>query len=387
MKPTSKTKATLFIISKINMIAVTIISSRSVSTLFKAIRTLVLVILFSAGVVADTKADRHGVTGLHVVPSPFISNSSLDAAAVIADNDIWAVGLIGAGSGPFQTLAEHFDGTSWSVVSTPSGNAAFFGVAGAASNDVWAVGSVNPFMLSSENTLIEPWDGTSWSVVSSPRLPKGSELLGVTAPASNNAWAVGVSPSGALVEHWDGTSWSLVSSPAFSGVSGPTGVSADSSTDVWAIGDLTGGGTTSLHWNGQTWSQIPTAPLRFGGVSAVAALSPTNVWAVGTGPGAPHPAGVIEHWDGTSWSVVPSPNPFPNVNNSLDAVAAASANDIDAFGDSPLGPFSEHWNGTQWSIINTPSGVARMIGATAISDGTVVAVGQGTNGSAVILHN
>ena len=341
MKPTSKTKATLFIISKLNMIAGTNISSRSVSTLFKAIRTLVLVILFSAGVVADTKADRHGVTGLHVVPSPFISNSSLDAAAVIADNDIWAVGLIGAGSGPFQTLAEHFDGTSWSVVSTPSGNAAFFGVAGAASNDVWAVGSVNPFMLSSENTLIE---------------------------------------------HWDGTSWSVVSSPAFSGVSGPTGVSADSSTDVWAIGDLTGGGTTSLHWNGQTWSQIPTAPLRFGGVSAVAALSPTNVWAVGTGPGAPHPAGVIEHWDGTSWSVVPSPNPFPNV-NTLDAVAAASANDIDAFGDSPLGPFSEHWNGTQWSIINTPSGVARMIGATAISDGTVVAVGQGTNGSAVILHN
>jgi hypothetical protein len=96
---------------------------------------------------------------------------------------------------------------------------------------------------------------------------------------------------------------------------------------------------------------------------------------------------VIEHWDGTSWSVVPSPNPFPNVNNSLDAVAAASANDIFAFGNSPLGPFSEHWNGTQWSIINTPSGVARLIGATALSDGTVVAVGQGTNGSAVILHN
>jgi hypothetical protein len=96
---------------------------------------------------------------------------------------------------------------------------------------------------------------------------------------------------------------------------------------------------------------------------------------------------VIEHWDGTSWSVVPSPNPFPNVNNSLVAVAAASANDIDAFGDSGLGPFSENWNGTRWSIINTPSGVATLSGATALNDGTVVAVGQGTNGSAVILHN
>ncbi len=78
---------------------------------------------------------------------------------------------------------------------------------------------------------------------------------------------------------------------------------------------------------------------------------------------------------------------FPNVNTSLVAVAAASANDIYAFGDSGLGPFSENWNGTRWSIINTPSGVARLIGTTALNDGTVVAVGQGTNGSAVILEN
>jgi hypothetical protein len=79
--------------------------------------------------------------GLHVVPSQFVSNSSLEAAAAIADNDIWAVGNIGSGSGPFQTLAEHFDGTTWSVVPTPFRNALFSGVAGAASNDVWAVGN------------------------------------------------------------------------------------------------------------------------------------------------------------------------------------------------------------------------------------------------------
>ncbi len=168
MKQTNKTKATLFIFPKISMIAARIICSRSVSTRLKAIPALVLVISFAAGVVANTNADRHG-TNLHVVPSPFISNSSLDAAAAIADNDIWAVGSVGAGSGAFQTLAEHFDGTTWSVVPTPSGNAAFFGVAGATSNDVWAVGSVNPF-LSSENTLIEHWNGTNWSAVSSPRL-------------------------------------------------------------------------------------------------------------------------------------------------------------------------------------------------------------------------
>src|SRR5262249_61931198 len=106
-----------------------------------------------------------------------ISNSSLDAAAVLADNDIWAVGDIVTGSTTEQTLAEHFNGTSWSVVPTPSRDATFNGVAGAASNDVWAVGSVNPFS-SSSNTLIEHWNGTSWSVVSSPKLPDGSSLIG-----------------------------------------------------------------------------------------------------------------------------------------------------------------------------------------------------------------
>ena len=60
MKQTNKTKSMLFMISNINMIAETIISPRSVSTRFKAIRTLVLVILFTAGVVANTNADRHG---------------------------------------------------------------------------------------------------------------------------------------------------------------------------------------------------------------------------------------------------------------------------------------------------------------------------------------
>jgi hypothetical protein len=81
-----------------------------------------------------------------VVPSPVINNSCLSGAAVIASTDMWAVGdigtgsgcnpfqLVGEGGGPFQTLAEHFDGTSWGVVPAPALNAALSGVAGAAGN-------------------------------------------------------------------------------------------------------------------------------------------------------------------------------------------------------------------------------------------------------------
>src|SRR5579859_471966 len=377
---------------------------RLVGTVFSS--TLAAALAGALGVIPAAAA----VTGLHVVASPFINNSCLSGAAVIASTDMWAVGdsgtglgcnpfqIVGEGGGPFQTLAEHFDGTSWSVVPTPALNAALSGVAGAAGNNVWAVG--DEAQGSSNNTLIEHWDGTSWTVVVSPKLPKGSALTGVTAPAADNAWAVGFAggSSNALVEHWDGTSWSIVSSPAFTGVSISNGaISADSATDVWAVGFVATSSTTvqnvSLHWDGTSWSQIPAAHLRSGGVGTVAALSPANVWAVGTGPGvstggfSAHPTAVIEHWNGTSWSVVPSPNPNPQGNNGLVAVAAVSASDVWAVGHQLQGPFTEHWNGTSWSIVATPAGV-RFFGAMAASSGgTVLAVGQGTNLSGIILSN
>jgi hypothetical protein len=131
---------------------------------------------------------------------------------------------------------------------------------------------LNPY-LASENTLIEHWNGTSWSVVASPTLPKGSFLIAVPAPASNDVRAVGVdsTSSNALIEHWNGVSWSVVSSPAFTNQSA-TAISADSSTDAWTVESF-GAGTAALHWNGVTWSQLPPARLRFGGFSVVAALS------------------------------------------------------------------------------------------------------------------
>src|SRR5437899_2870867 len=112
MKPTVKAKATLFVISKIRMIAAAIMSSRSVSTRFKAIRTLVLVTLFTAGVVTNIDAASKN---LRVVAQ--FTNSAFGATAAIADNDIWAVG---DSSSTNQTLAVHFNGTSWSVVPTPT---------------------------------------------------------------------------------------------------------------------------------------------------------------------------------------------------------------------------------------------------------------------------
>jgi hypothetical protein len=153
----------------------------------------------------------------------------------------------------------------------------FSGVAAAASNDVWAVGSKT--VSATSNTLIEHWDGTSWSVVPSPTPSGGGLLLAVTAISTTDVWAVGIQSqfSGDVVEHWDGTSWSLVSSPAFTGASDILrGIAAVSAKSIFAVG------SAIEHWNGHKWSLL-TTPSGVSGMDGVTALSDGTVVIVTSG--------------------------------------------------------------------------------------------------------
>jgi hypothetical protein len=363
-----------------------------------------------AGVSAHAAIHAATSTDFSVVPSPSVTGT-LVATAAIADNDIWAVGRGGPAPG---TLAEHFDGRRWSVVPTPplpSGGingpgGQFFGISAAASNDVWGVG----FKIGPDNPdfglqLIEHWDGTAWSEVTSP-LVEGDSLRAVAAISANDVWAVGDrSEQGfenALIEHWDGTAWSIVPDSSISGVGASTNillsVSADASNDVWAVGT-----ETLLHFNGTTWTEVPSPFLH---ANSVTALSPTNAWAVGTvtvfADHRQHTKPAIEHWDGTSWSIVssPNPNPAPTRDTALYGIAAISANDIWAVGAGNFSTTSgtvtliEHWDGTSWTIISSPdpgNASNALFAVAALSDGTLVAVGsqtnQGTDATPLILHS
>jgi hypothetical protein len=300
-------------------------------------------------------------------------NASFNSDAAITHNDVWAVGN-SVVNGVTQPLAAHFDGASFGVVLTPTlsqgGN--FYSVAAAAGNDVWAVGYQN--VGSSINTLIEHWDGTSWSIVSSPKLPNGAYLQAITAISSADVWAAGdinVSKEGILMEHWDGTSWSVVQNPAFAGVGPIYGISASGSGNVWAVG-----GTTSLHFDGTNWNKVAASPKINTG--SVTVLSSTDVWAAGIGSLTRNgfPRGLIEHWDGTSWSIVSTPWPNTRVSGGLGSIAGVSSSDIWATG-SDAGPLIENWNGTSWSDVAFPT--KNGIGPAAVlSDGTVfVATTQG----------
>jgi hypothetical protein len=111
------------------------------------------------------------------------------------------------------------------------------------------------------------------------------------------------------------------------------------SNDVWAVGSTFPGGSFISqplieHWNGTRWSMVATPPAPpTSQLNAVLALAPNNVYAVGSGGnGTPE---LVEHFDGTRWSIVSSPT-F-QVNNGLFGISATSANDIWAVGEIQVG--------------------------------------------------
>lgn len=345
------------------------------------------------------------VTGTwQVVPSPAInvSNSTfgarLNAVAVVSATDIWAVGFGPQPGGPAyakQTLIEHWNGTSWSIVTSPNPPSAYSeveldSVFALAANNVWAVGyGDNPPGVVSplDITLIEHWNGSNWSIVSSPNPDQDeNQLHSIAGVASNDLWTVGgrgdgntCCPYESLIEHWNGTSWSVVPNPGRTALQGVTAITAN---DVWAVGTpAAGGGAIIERWNGAAWSTVaaPIANANGGGISlrAVTAVSATDIWAVGDqenpliGEGGTYDS-VTEHWDGTSWTVVG----LALQDSTLYGVAATGPADAWAVDASGL-MRTQHWDGATWSLVSTPdpgtgSGLQ---GVAAVSASDIWAVG------------
>jgi hypothetical protein len=120
-------------------------------------------------------------------PSPGVSQNILYGVAAVSDTDVWAVGTQQDSNGVFHTLTEHWDGSSWSVVNAvdagQNGNQ-LYAVKALATNNVYAVGQQAGAGFPSQ-ALIEHWDGKSWSVVSSPADASTALPLAVTATASS----------------------------------------------------------------------------------------------------------------------------------------------------------------------------------------------------------
>jgi len=241
--------------------------------------------------------------------------------------------------------------------------------------------------------IVPPVSG-SWAKVSSPNVGGATldnELLGITAVADNDVWAVGWSQQpGAppyikrtLIEHFDGTGWTIVPSPnpLNDTLSQLHSVSAASAHDVWAVGGTNNGTLPSRtliqHWNGAQWSIVPSPSPddQVNELRGVAALAANDVWAVGYSFGTQSQTNIdtlVLHWDGLHWSEVASPNVL-GVANQLFGIAAISTNDIWAVGYAGGAPLAMRWNGSAWNMVP----VARDAGSS--SDYLVAVSGAASN--------
>jgi hypothetical protein len=312
-----------------------------------------------------------------IVSSPNVSDfNHLDGVAAVSSSDVWAVGASSSQDRGDSNLMEHWDGTGWSVAAAPGvSNSSLAAASAVSGSDVWAVGRVYKPSASAFHTLIEHWNGSAWSVIKSRnRRGTGNELSGVAAVSASDAWAVGrTNEMRALVEHWDGARWDIVKNPNSLGTD-LDAVSAVSSTNVWAVG--AGEGTLVEHWNGTKWSRVASpTPGVTGHLLGVSAITASNVWAVGwysPATGALFKT-LIEHWNGSSWSVVSSPNPSSSV-NILYGVAGVSSSDVWAvgyFSGAGYRTLVEHWKWTSWSVATSANltGDDFLYGVDAIASG------------------
>ena len=123
--------------------------------------------------------------------------------------------------------------------------------------------------------------------------------------------------------------------------------------------DFSGGGTLVEHWDGTAWSVAPSPDPGGSGnfLSAVSAVSPSAIWAVGEYQIGGLSKTLIVRWNGTRWNKVASPS--PGTDNYLTGVWAVSAKDVWAVGYYNNGPAAAgnslilHWDGRRWT--RTPS--------------------------------
>ncbi len=322
-------------------------------------------------------------------PNPGSAQNNLSAISATSATDAWAVGSFSTNHFNLgaKALIEHWNGSAWRVVASPTaplGDSSLNGVVAISPTNAWAVGDTfNDSNTDITQPLIEHWNGSAWTVVASPTVANGAFLSAVTALSATDIWVVGSGNSHGqtlstqtLILHWNGKTWSEIHHPdPGSGFDLLTGTSAISINDVWAIGLFSSenngieiGEELFEHWNGTSWSVIPSPHPGTQGntLSAIAAVSTNNVWTVGnTNNGNSVTDTLIEQWSGTAWRTVKGQNPGTE-SNTLSAIVALSAHDIWAVGSSSNAasnntssqqaqPLIEHWNGIVWSTVTSPN--------------------------------
>jgi hypothetical protein len=348
--------------------------------------------IFVACLLGAISFAKQAGSGWSIVASPnaigsgqSIASNQLNSVTCISATNCWAVGVYYNVNGIGQTLAEQWNGSSWTIVPSPNSTKQSNGLNGVtctSQSQCWAVGY--SYGGSGSQVLIERWDGTSWTITSVNGLPAEanySYFQSVACPSASQCWAVGYSldidggPGGlglyrTLIAQWNGSSWTVVLSPNTDAIESNllNSVACTSATNCWAVGYSYSPNDPQVYqslierWNGISWAIVPS-PTVNGSTSnylaSVTCASTTDCWAVGAYVNG-YARTLIEHWNGSSWVVVVSPNVITTENNVLNGVACTSASECWVVGYyvpevNTSRTLIEQWNGTAWSIVASPN--------------------------------
>jgi sugar lactone lactonase YvrE len=232
-------------------------------------------------------------------PNPSSPTRSLTGISCPTANYCMAVGVATEGT-TTKTLAERWNGAKWSIVSTPNVEGyeknSLVEVACVSSSDCWAVGT-STGSGKTETALAEHWNGTTWSINS----PAGvSKLTNVSCASSSSCLAT---TDKLLLARWNGSTWSqeTAATPedAKKKVSGEVfyvslkDISCTSASACVAVGEYISKTSPEYRplveaWNGSTWtvqsSSVPSGAIgeMWDGLSRVSCLSATECTAIGT---------------------------------------------------------------------------------------------------------
>ena len=335
--------------------------------------------------------------------------SDLKGVSCVSGAACVAVGFAENDVGATLTLAEAWNGTSWSIESTPdpagTTNAQLNAVSCSSPSACTAVGDYYQNSTGANLTLAETWNGRTWSIQNTPN-PAGtttSALFGVSCTSPSACTAVGEGASVPLAEAWNGTIWSVQATPTPAGSVSTIffGVSCTSATSCTAVGMASSEGesqTLAERWNGAGWAiqATPDEPESANILSGVSCPTESACVAVGSYENDNGTLALAEAWNGAVWTVQATPDPAPAIAGpSLAAVSCTSASACAAVGtysstaSLPVA-FAEAWSGTTWSVQSVPSpagSVSSLLNAVACTSGGCASVGyrQGSSGVAVTL--
>jgi len=304
------------------------------------------------------------------------SDQRLNGVACTSASACTAVGDYTTSAGVVSTLAERWNGTAWTIKlpASPSGaqGSELNGVSCPSASACIAVGTYAD-STGKILSLAERWNGTSWSLLHTVNPSGGTHIVlqAVSCAAATACSAVGSYKNGSgilvtLAEVWNGSTWSVQTTNPPSGAQQSIflGVSCTATSACTAVGDYTSSSgallTLAERWNGNTWA-LQSTPNPGGGtlslLNSVSCTSATACMAVGASGTSPSVT-LTEIWSGSAWAIKASPTVSGAQGSVLQGVSCTSASACNAVGDynkTGTQTLIEHWNGQKWTVQPAPT--------------------------------